>query len=74
MNEILRRAVESDRIVTHGTPCDFPAWENKVAAMLSDPDQFAYLWDEVVDEVDDVDTIRREINRWYDAHPNVPRL
>ena len=74
MNEILRRVVETDHITTHGTPADFPTWQDKVGAMLSDPDQFAYLWSEVRDEIEDMKVIVQEIERWYDAHPDRPRL
>jgi hypothetical protein len=64
---------EDLRNETLGTPADFATWEDKVAAMLSDPDQFAYLWSEIKDEVEDVDAIRWEINRWADARPYAPR-
>jgi hypothetical protein len=60
---------EQDRIGVWGTVIDFPTWQDKIAALCSDPERFGYLWREVTEETcGDYEAFWAEVNAWNRAH------
>jgi hypothetical protein len=69
VHEILRKRVEADLIDRYGTPADFPTWQDKIAALCSDPEIFGYLWREVTEETcGDHEAFWAEVNAWNCTH------